>query len=75
MPTYLRWVAAITSGITAYFAYSIVTLGIAKSTGNDELGGVGAALISFGAFLVTLIVALGVSDWIRTRYPRQTPPE
>ena len=69
MPRYLRWTVAVTSGVTAYFAYSILTLGIASATGHKKIEGGMGALISLGAFVVTLIVALAVSDWIRTRYP------
>lgn len=70
MPTYLRWTVAITSAITAYFAYSILTLGIASATGNKQIEGAMAGLVSLGAFMIAMIVALAVSDWIRTRYPR-----
>lgn len=70
VPTYLRFIVAITSGVTAYFAYSILTLGIATASGHKEVSGGLGALLSLGAFVVTLIVALAVSDWIRNRYPR-----
>jgi len=74
MPRYLRWIVAITSSVTAYFAYSILTLGIATATGHKTLTKGFGALVGLGSFLVMLIVALAVSDWIRTRYPVELPP-
>lgn len=69
MPTYLRWIAAITSGITAYFAFSIVTLGIVLGTGRDQVAGAANALVVVGANLTTLLTALAVNDWLIRRYP------
>ena len=74
MPRYLRYTVAITSSVTAYFAYSILTLGIATATGHETLTKGLAALIGLGSFLVMLLVAMGVSDWIRTRYPTEGAP-
>ena len=42
MPTYLRWIAALTSGLTAQFAYYIIFGAVAVGTDNKELtGGIG----------------------------------
>ena len=59
------------AGVTAYFAFSILTFGIAKANGTTELrGGVGA-LVAFGAYVVTMIAVLWVNDWLGSRYPLQ----
>jgi hypothetical protein len=71
MPTYLRWIVAITSGITAFFAYSILTLGIASASGHKTLNGGIAVVVWLGGWIVTLIASLAVSDWISVRYPRR----
>ena len=55
--------------MTAYFAYSILTLGIASASGHRRITGGLGALIGLGAFLVTIVVSLSISDWIRSRYP------
>lgn len=69
MPTYLRWIAAITSGITVQFVFFIIFGVIALGTDNASLGG-GAGLIgTLGATLSSLLPALAVNDWLRTRYP------
>lgn len=69
MPTYLRWIAAITSGITVQFVFFIVFGAIAIGTKNTDLGG-GAGLIgTLGATFATVLPALAVNDWLRTRYP------
>jgi len=72
VPTYLRWIAALTAGVSIYFTYSILTFGIARASGATELRGAGGALVAFGAWLVTIVTALAVSDWLASRYPK--PP-
>lgn len=74
MPRYLRWIAAMTAGISIYFTYSIATFGIARSQGVSTLAGAGGALLAFGAWLVTMLTVLGVSDWLAKRYPVASPP-
>lgn len=74
MPTYLRWIAAITAGITARFAYFIAVGAIAVGTDNRELDtGIGI-LVTFGDLLVTVLPVLGVNDWLARRYPRPASP-
>lgn len=69
MPRYLRWIAALTAGITSYFSYSVLTFGIARAGGHAELrGGVGA-LVAFGAWAVASVTALWVDEWLIRRYP------
>ena len=58
------------AGLTAYFAYAILTLGLAKASGNDTIEGASAGLISLGAGLITMVVALAVNDWLARRYPK-----
>lgn len=71
MPTYLRWTAAMTAGVTAYFAFSILSLGIAVATGHKEIEGGPAALLALAAGFVTLLTTLAVNDWLAKRYPKQ----
>lgn len=74
VPTYLRWIAALTAGLTAQFAFFIITGAIAVGTDNTELtGGVGLA-ISFGSIPVTILPALAVNDWLNRRYPKAQSP-
>ena len=58
-----------TAGISVYFTYTIATFGLARANGVETLAGVGGALIAFGAWLVTMLVVLGVNDWLAKRYP------
>lgn len=58
-----------TAGISAYFTFAILVLGIASATGHRELGGAPGALTAFGAWIVTMLAALGVNDWLSRRYP------
>lgn len=74
MPTYLRWIAAMTAGISMYFTYSIATFGIARSQGVSTLTGAGGAVLAFGAWLVTMVTVLGVNDWLAKRYPVVSSP-
>jgi FtsH-binding integral membrane protein len=71
VPTYLRWIAALTAGISSYFTYTILTFGIARAAGYTELKGAAGALVVFGAYIVSMVTALGVSDWLAHRYPRR----
>jgi hypothetical protein len=71
VPTYLRWIAAMTAGVTAYFAFSVLSLGIAVATGHKEIKGGAAALLALAAGFVTLLAALAVNDWLVKRYPKQ----
>lgn len=73
MPRYLRWIAAITAGITAQFAFFIAVGAIAVGTGNTEPGqGVGI-LVTFGSFLASVLPTLAVNDWLAKRYPAGAP--
>jgi len=74
MPRYLRWIAACTAGITIQFAFFVAVGAVAVGTGNKNLSGFVGALITFGSSIVTMIAALGVNDWLRTKYPVEPPP-
>src|SRR2546429_605357 len=39
MPRYLRWIAAMTAGVTAFFIYNMITLGIARASGVHTIHG------------------------------------
>ena len=69
MPRYLRWIAAATAGITIEFAFFVAVGAVAYGTGNRKLGGFVGALITFGSSIVTIVGALGVNDWLASRYP------
>jgi hypothetical protein len=73
VPTYLRWVAAITAGITAQFAYFIMVGAIAVGTGNTTPGGGIGLLVTLGAFLASVLPTLAVNDWLIKRYPPPSP--
>jgi hypothetical protein len=72
MPRYLRWIAAITAGIVMQFAIQVLFLAIAVGGDSDKevtLSGAEGALITFGASILNVIVALAVNDWLSSRYP------
>ena len=69
MPRYLRWIAAATAGITIQFAFFVAVGAIAFGTGEKELTGWVAVVITFVSPLLTMIAALAVNDWLATRYP------
>lgn len=72
MPRYLRWIAAVTTGIVIQFAFQVLVLAIAVGSKDGEEvtlnGGVGA-LITFGATVLNVLAALAVNDWLAKRYP------
>ena len=74
MPTYLRWTVSLTSAVTAYFAYSILTLGIVRASGHTTVSGALGGLLGLGANLIAVLTALAVIDWIRSRYPTEQRP-
>ena len=76
MPRYLRWIAAVTTGIVIQFAFQVLLLAIVVGSNEDKevtiSGGVGA-LITFGATVLNVIAALAVNDWLAKRYPVEQP--
>ena len=78
MPRYLRWIAAVTTGIVVQFAFQILLLAIVVRPKPGEevtLSGAAGALITFGATILNVIAALAVNDWLATRYPVEKPPK
>jgi len=73
MPRYLRWIAAATAGITIQFAFFVAVGAIAFGTGEKELKGAVAVVITFISPILTMIAALAVNDWLAARYP--LPPK
>jgi hypothetical protein len=69
MPRYLRWLAAVTTGIIVQFSFFIAVGAAAVGTGNKQLSGGVGLLVSLGSALVPMLSALAVNDWLRTRYP------
>lgn len=72
MPRYLRWIAAVTAGIVIQFAFQVLFLAIAVGGDSEKevtLSGAEGALITFGASILNVIVALAVNDWLSSRYP------
>jgi len=74
MPRYLRWIAAATAGITIQFAFFIAVGAVAVGTGNKSLSGFIGALVTFASSMVTIVAALGVNDWLASRYPLERRP-
>ncbi len=68
MPRYLRWTAAVTTGIILQFAFFIAVGAVAVGTGNKRLTGAVGLLVTLGSTLVPTIVALAINDWLRERY-------
>jgi len=78
VPAYLRYIAALTSGFTAFFVYSFITLGITGALGYDEVPVAAGGLVSIVAGVVAMATAVATSDWIVRRYPppsRQRPAD
>lgn len=77
MPTYLRWIAALSAGFTVQFAFSMLGGAIAVGTGNTEIDRTTALLLTLASFPITVIPALAVNDWLARRYPRtdQSPSD
>jgi hypothetical protein len=72
VPRYLRWIAAITAGIVIQFAIQVLFIAIAVGGDPDKevtLSGAEGALITFGAAILNVIVALAVNDWLAGKYP------
>ena len=75
MPTYLRWIAAMTAGISIYFTFTIATYAVFHAGDVTTVGrGVGG-LIALGAYLWTMLAVLAVNDWLAKRYPLVRAPE
>jgi Na+/melibiose symporter-like transporter len=76
VPSYLRWIAALSTGITAQLIFTLVTypLGTDSTTttsaGQEVLAvnGVTIALTLVNA-LLSMSAALWVNNWILRRYP------
>jgi len=77
VPRYLRWIVAITSGVTAQLLMVLVlgsvfvgrgTAGEEQTTITDVGQGVGL-LFAVVAPIVVLLAALAINDWLATRYP------
>lgn len=76
MPRYLRWIAAVTTGIVVQFAFQILLLAIVVRPKPGEevtLSGAAGALITFGATILNVVAALAVNDWLSARYPIEKP--
>jgi hypothetical protein len=77
MPRYLRWTAAASAGLTAWFVFVIAfgAIAVGRTTGPAKDLGAGAGLVaSFGSFFVPMLTALAVNDWLANRYPKNLPP-
>ena len=68
MPRYLRWIAAMTSGVTAFFIYNMITLGIARASGVHTIHGSAGGLLALGAWVVAMAAVLGTEDYLTKRY-------
>ena len=68
MPRYLRWIASMTAGVTAFFLFSVISLGIARAEGRHSVHGGAAALVTLGAWLFTMAAVLATEDYLTKRY-------
>lgn len=69
MPRYLRWIASITTGLIAQIVFQIAVLAAFVGTDRTEVGGGTAAVVTFGATIVNVLVCLAINDWLAARYP------
>ena len=77
MPRYLRWIAAVTTGIVIQFAFQVLLLAIVVGSNENEdvtISGPTGALITFGATVLNVIAALAVNDWLAKKYPVDASP-
>lgn len=79
MPRYLRWIAAATAGLVAQLAFSIAAGALLLETQerrNEVVVEVSPAtlVLQLVGALVAMLVALGVNDWLSSRYPLQRAP-
>lgn len=78
VPTYLRWIAALSTGITAQLVFFLITYplgsdGTSTTTSGGEILEVTGPTI-FLALMNTLLsmsAALLVNNWILRRYPKE----
>ena len=77
MPTYLRWIAAVSTGITVQLIFTLVTYPLGGTTTTTEDGATVFQLSTLAAWvlplanvLLAMLAALWVNDWIAKRYPR-----
>jgi hypothetical protein len=69
MPRYLRWLMAVSTGLTSQFIFFILVGAIALGTNKKELGqGIGLLAV-VGATFATVIPALAINDWLANKYP------
>jgi hypothetical protein len=68
MPRYLRWIASMTSGVTAFFIYNMITLGIARASGVHTIHGSAGGLLALGAWVFAMAAVLGTEDYLTKRY-------
>jgi hypothetical protein len=64
----LRWIASMTAGVTAFFVFNIISLGIARAQGLHAVHGGAAALLTLGAWIFTMAVVLATEDYLTKRY-------
>ena len=68
MPRYLRWIAAMTAGVTAFFVFNMVSLGIARAQGVRTIHGAAGGLLALGAWIFTMGAVLATEDYLTKRY-------
>jgi len=68
VPRYLRWIAAMTAGVTAFFVFNMVSLGIARAQGVRTIHGAAGGLLALGAWIVTMGAVLATEDYLTKRY-------
>jgi len=68
VPRYLRWIAAMTAGVTAFFVFNMVSLGIARAEGVHTIHGAAGGLLALGAWIFTMGAVLATEDYLTKRY-------
>lgn len=69
VPSYLRWIASLSAGLTAQLIYVIAAGAAFVGTGNTELAGGVGVLVSFGNAFAGMVPAIAVNSWLLRRYP------
>jgi hypothetical protein len=57
-----------TAGVTAFFVFNMVSLGIARAEGVHEIHGAAGGLLALGAWVFTMIAVLATEDYLTKRY-------
>lgn len=79
VPTYLRWIASLSTGITAQLIFTLISYPLSSDTTTTteagqqilSVNGITIALTLINA-LLSMSAALWVNNWILRRYPKES---